>query len=285
VTEAIPDGPVDNSEALNALPAKHGRFWYLRGRYLAGHLTVIVLVVTMINLGFWQLRRLDGRKAQNRAIVEAQHAPPKALTSIIGGRKISEVRLPEWQQIEVDGVYDHDREVLVRARSYNGRPGYHVLTPLRLADGTALIVNRGWVPFTIPAGRPTAVGLPPGGAVHVIGRVRPTQHPGTLETADPSQGVLTELNRADIVRLAKQLPYAINDSYIELTAQTPPQPGGIDAVPALIALPALDEGPHFSYAVQWFLFSTLAVLIWGLFVRRAVEEHRPGYVAPNYDLD
>ena len=58
----------------------------------------------------------------------------------------------EWRSVEASGTYDTGAEVLIRNRSFDGAPGYHVVTPLVIADGTALLVNRGWIPLSPEGG-------------------------------------------------------------------------------------------------------------------------------------
>ncbi len=247
--------PSDTSARPGARP---NRFWFLKGRYLAGHLTLIVVVVSFVNLGFWQLRRLDDRKARNNAIELAQTATPTPIATATVAT--------EWSVITATGTFDQSHEALVRARSLNGRPGYHVLTPLRMADGNAVIINRGWVPFTISAQRPDPSITPPGGTVTITGRLRPSQ----TRSNQPQTG---DLNSADVIEVARRAGYTVHAGYLEqITPHT-------EQFPTVIPLPSLDEGPHFGYAMQWFMFSILAMIIWPLFVRKAARERHSGHGA------
>ncbi len=56
--------------------------------------------------------------------------------------------LPLFTRVRVAGQFDTERQFLLDNISHDGQPGYEVLTVLRLADGSGLLVNRGWVPFT-----------------------------------------------------------------------------------------------------------------------------------------
>ena len=84
--------------------------------------------------------------------------------------------------------------------------------------------------------------------------------------SDPATGDLTEVQRVDIPRLAAQLPGDVVPMYVELTASDPPPSGDL---PDAVAAPSLGEGPHLSYAGQWFLFSGIAATGWFLAVRRS----------------
>ena len=105
--------------------------------------------------------------------------------------------------------------MLVRNRSYNGSPGYHVLTPLVLPSGDAVIVNRGFVPLETTGDAPK-VPTPPSGVVVVNGRVRSSQKRGHFGPRDPAEGTLTEVARADLARLQQQMPYRLLPVYVEL---------------------------------------------------------------------
>ena len=88
----------------------------------------------------------------------------------------------------------------------------------------------------------------------------------TAALSDPAEGDLDVAQRVDIPRLAGQLPGDVVPMYVELTGSDPPEPGDL---PEPIAEPSLGEGPHLSYAVQWFLFSALVAVGWFLAVRHS----------------
>ncbi|MDZ7733753.1 MAG: SURF1 family protein [Acidimicrobiia bacterium] len=121
----------------------------LRPSWLLSHVLVVLLVVVLFNLGFWQLRRLDERQASN-ALIESRTTeevvPVGRLVDADDAVSVGDdVR---WRRVEASGTYELDEQVLLRSRSLNGQPGFWVLTPLDLASGEGtVVVNRGWVPF------------------------------------------------------------------------------------------------------------------------------------------
>lgn len=238
----------------------------LRPKWIAFHLLIAALVVLMVNLGLWQLRRLDQRQDRNAAVRERSALATEPLSDWLDPSSTEDaIAVAEWRPLSAQGTYDATATVLIRNRSLDGAPGYHVVTPLAMDDGTAVLVNRGFLARGTATATPTPP-APPSGAIEVTGRVRPTQERGLFGPPDPDEGTLTEAQRIDVPRLAEQLPYPVVPAYLELVA-TAPEPQAPQ--PALLPLPALDDGPHLSYAIQWFLFSALAIAGWVLAVRRS----------------
>ena len=249
---------------------RFGRPWWV-----VSHLLVLALIVVMINLGFWQLRRLEERRDLNALQAERTAAAvvaTDALAAVIAGGGVEAV---EYRVVEVTGRYLLDDEVAVRNRTLSGLPGVWLLTPLVPADGPAVVVSRGWVPQSSsdPAARPpTPV---PDGEVTVRGHVRLSEQRAGLGVADPAEGRLTSLARPDIKRYAAQLDYPVHPFYLQLTSQDPPP----SDYPVMVALPAPGDGPHLGYAVQWFIFTAIAVVGYPLVLRHV--SRRPDRAIPD----
>src|SRR5207253_8681705 len=139
---------------------------------------------------------------------------------------------------------------------FNNRPGSDVLTPLVTSNGRALIVNRGFVPLGIdkPGSSQTT---PPSGDVTVTGILLPSETRGVLGQKEPLSGHLSTIVRIDVVRIRQQLPYDVFSAYLLLSAQQPAQSGSMPQLESYI--PDLTNGPHLSYAIQWFLFAVIAI--------------------------
>jgi cytochrome oxidase assembly protein ShyY1 len=119
-------------------------FW-LTPKWVVGHVVCLALVVAFVNLGFWQLRRLH-EKQQRRDLIEARmHAPPVPLPQLV--RPDQDPTPVEYRQVVATGEWEPGTTTLVRARSLDERPGYLVLTVLRLPDGSGVVVNRGFAPL------------------------------------------------------------------------------------------------------------------------------------------
>jgi surfeit locus 1 family protein len=253
-----------------------------RPSWILRHVIVLALVVLMVNLGMWQLRRLEDRRSHIDLLQDRQRVPVADVRDVVPADAAvdsPEIEAVEYRSVTAVGVYDAEGGVLVANRSYEGTPGAWVLTPLELGDGTAVAVNRGFIGFSRTGD--LVVPAPPSGQVTVHGLVYASEERGRFGPADPPDGELDQLARADIARLEQQLPYDLLPAYVQLEQSTPPEeaanPTAVSEVPPLITLgaPDLHEGPHLSYAVQWFIFALIALVGYPILLRRmAVQEAR-----------
>jgi cytochrome oxidase assembly protein ShyY1 len=232
-------------------------------RWLGFHLLVAFFVVLMVNLGFWQLRRLDERKMFNAEVTSRVDLPPQPLDDVlVPGVDPDQL---EWRSVTATGTYLPDAQFVVVNRSQGGLAGDMVVTPMALADGRILLVERGFEPLGQGLGTTTPA---PAGSVEVLGRLRPSETRYTGQLSDTKTGDLTEAQRVDIPRLTPQLPGPPVPMFLELTASRPAEAG---PYPQPVTLPELTEGPHLSYAVQWFIFSIAVVVGWVLAVRKSLR--------------
>lgn len=223
------------------------------------HLFVIALVITMINLMFWQIRRLHEKQAINRKVEQDARRPPITLEKAAADVAAHGADTMRFRRVTLTGRFDPAEEVTVDNRTFNGAPGRWIVTPFSPNGGEpAVIVVRGWVPLSIGADarRPVAGIEPPRGDVTVEGYVEPTQTRGAFGPTDPPTGHLRQLARVDVARIEKQYGPVVPGFFVQMMAQDPPAAAALVPVPT----PEPDEGPHRSYAGQWALF-TLVVLI------------------------
>lgn len=244
----------------------------LKPRWLALLALVIVVASGMARLGQWQLdrARANSRPAQ-QALLEREPVP---LTGVFPPRTMfpgTGADLP----VTVSGTWDTARQFLVTPRrAATGETevktlGYWVLTPLRLDDGSAVGVVRGWVrsaddPAVSPAGLPT-------GRVDVTGILQQADLPSERRPGEPSHLPAGQLDKVDMPHLIEVWPYPLYTGYIVLTAQSPASTG-----PSLQAVTVTPPSggyalQNLSYAAQWFLFAGFGLFFWYRVVR---EDHR-----------
>jgi cytochrome oxidase assembly protein ShyY1 len=174
-----------------------------------------------------------------------------------------------YRRVVLTGRWDRDATVLVRSRSLGERPGYHVVTPLVDGDG-AVLVNRGFVPL-LAGGEPKIldeVRPVEEGTVDVEGIVLATERRSGIGPRDRAGEVLAVVNRIDVARLQQQIDHELAPVYVQLTS---PPPTGTE-LPIVLPEPATDEGPHFGYAMQWFIFATVGAIGWPLLLRKTARE-------------
>lgn len=231
---------------------------------------VALLGVAFVSLGNWQLDRLAQRKERNATTITNEQKPVQPYEQVFT-HPITDA--DQWQRVQARGTFDADHQFVVRYRSNGGADGYEVVTPLRTASG-AVLVDRGFIPLERGTRIPSVAPAPPSGEVTVVGHVRRNERGRRAATAPAGNQV--RLINSDAI--AVTLPYEIEPGYIGLLTVQPEQQGGFQP----IQLPDLSEGPHFWYAVQWFLFTAIGVAGIVVFIRgdlRARREEREDAVA------
>lgn len=221
-------------------------------RRLAVVVLAVVVAATCVGLGLWQLRRLDERRALNATILDRRSTAPISIDDASSAGE-------PYRRADAGGTYDVEREVLLYGRSLDGEAGHQVVTPLVLADGSAILVVRGWVPFAMQTA-PVRGAAPPSDEVEVRGSLMPDEGDGS--TTPDTDRVIRVL---DVVGIASTLPYDVFPLPLRLIEQAPPQPGSL---PAPVPMPELSEGPHLSYAIQWFTFAVVTVAGATILLRR-----------------
>jgi cytochrome oxidase assembly protein ShyY1 len=233
---------------------------FLRSWRWAGYLALtIAFAIACCSLGVWQLdRRAEALAAI--AKVEANYdSSPVAIDALLPDLDAF-AEADEWRQVRLEGQYLLGDQLLVRTRPLSGSPGFEVLVPLKLTSGAVFVVDRGWVPVGTTQDAPDAVPAAPSGPVTVVVRLKPGEPALAGRTAPPGQVATIELH--DIQKLLGEPVYT--GAYGLMVSESPPAATRPTALPK----PALDEGPHLSYAFQWFLFALLGFVGLGWAVRQ-----------------
>ena len=229
-------------------------------KWLLLHIAVFGLIALMVNLSFWQLDRLDSKKLFNKTVISHVNEPIRELSVVLTGSTSPDV--VEWRRIAVKGTFKSQDAVTVINRSQDGSAGYNSVVPLMLPNGSAILVNRGFVPLAMKTPDITD------GEVTIIGYLRVSQERTGLGLKDSESKQTTEFQRLDVPRIASQVNYTVLPMFLQLIQQ---DPAGTSEWPAPVALPPLDEGSHLSYAVQWLFFSLVALTAWIIVIRRKLR--------------
>ena len=245
---------------------------FRRPRWILLSAFVVVFVVASIMLGFWQLSRLSERRDQNAIVASRLDRAPVSLEEVVVAlQPVGTVQQDpadlEFTLVTASGVLQDEGRVLVRSQVVNGQAGVHAVYPLGLDDGSAVLVNVGWFPLGFDP--PPVVDLyPPDSRLDLLGMVRATQLRPSFGRQEP-EGALDQVARIDIGRIQEQVDAPLLGFWIQLLE---PHADGTLPVPADV--PDLDEGAHFSYAIQWFSFATIAVVGYIALVRKELTRLR-----------
>ncbi len=242
-------------------------------KWLLTTLLVVAAMAVLGRLGVWQLDRLAQRRAFNARVLAQTDLPALILDA---NTMQEDLPVMEYRQVTVTGEYDFAHQVALRNQVWQDNYGVRLLTPLHI-DGTdqAVLVDRGWISDQdFKAGDWSQFDEP--GTVTVNGVIRaPQSRPDFGRISDPTPvpgGPFQKAwNLANVTQMAKQVPYPLLGIYI----QQAPDPSWT-ALPYR-SLPVLDltEGPHQSYAIQWFSFAAVLGLGYPIFILRE-EKRRSG---------
>ncbi|MER5636530.1 SURF1 family protein [Kitasatospora sp. NPDC002227] len=241
----------------------------LSRRWATIFLVALLLIPTMIRLGFWQYHRHEARVARNALIGENLKDAPVAFDSLsTPGKAIPGDQV--WRAVTATGTYDAAHEFVIRQRTEPGGSsiGFFVITPLRLADGKgSVLVNRGWVDSPGDAASYPAVPAPPGGTVTATGRLRADETHASTGIVDRGGLPPRQFKLINSEAQAAATGATLLGGYLELA------PSSGSSTPEALPDPEhSDIGPHMAYAIQWWLFTTLVPVGLVIMARREARD-------------
>lgn len=224
---------------------------------------VVALGFTFVNLGQWQLDRLDQRRDRNATTAEHENAPIQSFEEVFSKPILDS---DQWQRVEVRGTFVADQQLQARYRSFDGRTGWELVTPLTTTTGQTVLVNRGFVERPPGQDFPRVFPAPPAGGVHVVGYVRRNEQ-GNTNQMTPTENTVRLIN-SDTLAPALGLPLV--NGYLSLIEVTPAQSAELEP----ITPPPPTEGPHWSYAMQWFAFTAIAGVGLVILIRNDIKDRK-----------
>lgn len=231
-------------------------------QWLIPTLVVIVGMAGLARLGIWQLDRLAERRAANVQLRAVLEGPPLQLPI---DSLPDDVSALENREVVVRGTYDLQRQGVLILQNWGGRSGAHIITPLQIAGSEQVVlVDRGWIPEAETA---DLAQFDQAGPVSVEGYVALTQTLSRQPDASPVRDG-NEYYRVDVAAIAERLPYDLLPFYVVQS----PVPGEENVLPFRQEREIdLSEGPHLSYAIQWFIFSMLLGIGYVVYVQRSLS--------------
>ena len=240
-----------------------------RRRRAAVVLVASVLAATLTAcLGVWQLRRAAEKEAL-QASLDTRSRLPELPAGQLATTKDNAAGQHD-RRIRLQGEWLPGVTVFLDNRQMNGRPGFFVVTPLRLPDGTAVLVQRGWAPRDIRDRTLVPPVASPPGPVDIEGRIAPP--PGRLfEFAGAQPGVIRQ--NLDLARFAAEVKVPLRPLSV-MQSDTPATAG--DGLLRQWAPPAIDVQRHYGYVFQWFALSALitGLYVWFQLIRPRLPQRR-----------
>jgi surfeit locus 1 family protein len=227
------------------------------------------LLPLMVWLGMWQLDRADQKQRLQAEYDRRQQEPAVRLMSVL--ENPDELR---FRRVVAHGRYEPEHQILIDNRVYQGQAGYHVLTPLRLEDGSVrVLVNRGWVPVGRDRSLLPVIDTPPG-TVEVTGVAAVPQTEGFHlgGAMPPGSGWQPVWQYLDLKVYRDHVAFPVQPVVVLLDAENPN--GGFVRQWA-----RLDTGiaTHQGYAFQWFSLAVALAAIYILLNTQRIDhaEDRP----------
>jgi len=226
---------------------------------------IAVLIAALVSLGVWQVERLSWKEDLIARVDQRVHADPVPAPARAEWGQVAR-GADEYRHVTAEGILQNDKETLIYASTTLGA-GYWVITPLKLADGTSILINRGFVPTDRrdPATRSEGQIATP---VKIAGLLRITEPKGTLmKSNDPandrwySRDVAAIADRRHVGDVA---PYFVD-------ADATPHPGGLPVGGLTqIAFP----NNHLVYAITWFALAIMAAGLLAVVVHGEMRARR-----------
>lgn len=249
---------------------KRFRFVFSR-RWLTYIACAIVFAIACVLLANWQLARSKQAAAANAIVAHNFNGVASPLGQALPSL-VSFANGQEWQRVTATGRYLPEQQLLVRNRTIGSGGGYEVLTPLRLADGSLFIVDRGFVPMDAAGHGPAHIAPAPSGEVTVTARLKPSE-PGL-----PGQSAAgRQIPTIQLSLVARMIGggHVYTGAYGLLQSQSP-QPDA-SLTPVVTSPPTQDEGLHWSYMIQWIIFAIIGFFGLGYAIR---QEYKHRYDDP-----
>ena len=237
-----------------------------RRRLAGAGLATLAGVALLIGLGVWQLKRLAWKEGLIAAVAARAHAAPTPAPPPSEWASLKPADY-EYRRVAAKGVYDYGHQefifgALEDPRGRYGGVGYFVMTPLKLASGQTIIVNRGFVPEALKG----AADKGPRGEVEVIGLMRASERRNLFTPAD--EPARHEFFSRDVEGLARAMGLGPHAPFV-IDAEAGPDPLPEGGETRLVFV-----NNHLSYAFTWFGLAAALAAVFAIYARGQAREAR-----------
>ncbi len=228
-------------------------------KWWLSHLFALSLIAGFLWAGFWQVDRLQERIETNELVESRALAEPIDLDSALAGDAgAQDPAALDFVAVAATGRFVQDEVVRVANRSFDGAAGDWLVGLFETRAGERILVNRGFITrVATPADAPT-------GEVVLEGWLRESREKGFIGAADTGSG--ERVPRLNVDDIGARLGESVAPVWLQQSNDFVPE-----LFPSPLPLDSLDRGNHLSYAVQWFIFAALSIVIYGLLVRRVAS--------------
>lgn len=225
---------------------------FLRSRRWIGYYALLVIFsIACVWFGNWQFDRRAEARAEINRIDNNYDAAAIPLAEAMPDPESFDIDALKWQSVEVTGEYIGE-PYLARNRPGAGGVGSNLIHPFQLTDGSIFFIDRGWVPVTGADEIPEALPMPAEGEITVTARLRSSEP--DLAGRDSSGRTVASIYVPELARLAGA-EQVYNAAYGQVITESVSGETGV-----LPLKPVRDEGPHLSYALQWYVFILIGVI-------------------------
>ncbi|MCL2796385.1 MAG: SURF1 family protein [Microbacteriaceae bacterium] len=220
------------------------RRWFI---YIAA---AVVFAIACVFLSHWQLDRGQKATTYNARVQENFDATPVALPAALP--KLDSYRFADdWKRVSLTGTYLIQDQLFVRTRPCGDATGFEVLTPLRLADGSTFVVDRGCIDAGSNPERPRSEPKPPTGAVSMVVRLQPSE-----ARRGSTPAIANQIESIDLAQIKQRIGGRVyTGAYGVLDTQTPASQTALGTI--VTSAPTVGTAIHWSYMVQWVLFALI----------------------------
>lgn len=226
-------------------------------RWLGYVALAVVFAIVCCFLAVWQWNRREEALTAIDRLESNYDRAPSAVADVLPEPSAFDPD-QQWRPVLLEGEYLLDEQLLLRGRWRRGQVGFDVVTPFRTLDGRVFIVDRGWIDQAVGAEHPRTEPETPEGPTTVVARLRPNE--GSIAGRGAPEGQIASV---DLPSLAESLAAPTYTGAYGLLVS---EDGAVPDDVSVASRPVLDEGPHLSYSLQWYVFALggFAAVAWGI---------------------